>query len=142
MWLDPGLTTGWALLAAGMFSSGQEDFAHMGMLLEALAEQHGEKLAIGWEQYIVTPGGGVTGTANPPIETIGMAKWIAQWHECQVLKEVPSSFRIVAQPHMLKKLGWYKPGQDHANQATRHLMAWMLREKLMPMELYTALFVG
>lgn len=142
VWLDPGLTTGWASLYGGQsFESGQGSFTEVGDMLDAHGNLYQEDLAIGWEQYIVTPGGGIAGTANPPIEVIGMAKWIGYWHNATTLTPVPSSFRLPASTQMLKKLGWYRPGQEHANQAARHLLAWMFREKLLTVKQHLALFV-
>lgn len=141
-WLDPGLTTGWATLCNNgrTFESGQAQMVDVGGYLEGSASLYMGDMAIGWEQYIVTPGGGRGGTAGPPLEVIGMAKWIGYWHSCQMLKPVPSAMRTVATADMLKRLGWYRPGRDHAMQAARHLLAWLIREKLLSSEQYELVF--
>lgn len=141
-WLDPGLTTGWATLALGRkFESGQGTLTETGEYLDTAAAVFMSDMAIGWEQYIVTPGGGRTGTAEPPLKVIGMAEWICYLNGCQRLKPVPSAMRLSSSADMLKRLGWYTPGQDHANQAARHLLAWLMREKLLTPEQHAILFV-
>lgn len=141
IWLDPGLHTGWAALTDGAeFHSGEGILPEIGELLTAHGIWHREDMAIGWEQYIVAPGGGRAGSPGPPIEVIGMARWLGFYHHCQMLKPVPSAMRTVVKPEHLKKLGWYRPGKDHANQAARHLLAWMLREKLVPQDMKDTVF--
>lgn len=113
------------------FKCGQGSLTEVGETLDAAGELFLDGMAIGYEQYIVTPGGGRTGTAGPPLKVIGMIEWIGYLYGCQMLKPVPSAMRTVATVDMLKRLGWYRPNQDHAMQAARHLLAWMIREKLL-----------
>lgn len=135
-WLDPGLNTGWAMLGlyGTKFRCGQGSLTEVGEELSAAGDLFMHEMAIGYEQYIVTPGGGRTGTAGPPLKVIGMIEWIGYLNGCQMLKPVPSAMRTVATVDMLKRLGWYRPNQDHAMQAARHLLAWMIREKLLSPE--------
>lgn len=141
VWLDPGLTTGWAELGLGTkFRCGQGSQMEVGETLDAAAALFMGDMAIGYEQYIVTPGGGRTGTAGPPLKVIGMIEWIGYLNGCQMLKPVTSAMRTVTTPDMLKRLGWYRPGMDHAMQAARHLLAWLLREKLLLPEQHELLF--
>jgi hypothetical protein len=131
IWLDPGLHTGWATLLHGVhFDSGEGILPEIGELLEDHARIYQQRMALGWEQFIITPGGGRSSTAGPAIETIGTARWLGYKHECQMLPPVPSAMRTCVSVPTLKKLGWHCPGMDHANQAARHLAAWMLREDL------------
>lgn len=140
-WLDPGLNTGWATLALwNKFESGQGSMTETGEYLDTAATVFGGDMWIGYEQYIVTPGGGRTGNAAPPLKVIGMVEWICYLNGCHLLKPVPSAMRTVASVDMLKKLGWYRPGMDHANQAARHLLAWLMREKLLTPEQHEVLF--
>lgn len=122
------------------FRCGQGSMTEVGEDLDAAAALFVGDMAIGYEQYIVTSGGGRTGTAGPPLKVIGMIEWIGYLNGCQMLKSVPSAMRTVVTVDMLKRLGWYKPGMDHAMQATRHLVAWMIREKLLSPEQHEVLF--
>jgi len=100
-----------------------------GGVVQSLAKTHGPGLYLGWEQYVVTQGGGRGGDANQALETIGIARWLCAEYHCTLLKPMPASSRVVASLDLLKTLGWYLPGKVHANDATRHLVAWLLREK-------------
>jgi hypothetical protein len=140
-WLDPGLHSGWATLFHGEhFDSGEGILPEIGELLEDYGRIYGDRMAIGWEQFIITPGGGRSSTAGPAIEVIGMARWIGYKYGCTMLKPVPSAMRTSVSTNVLKKLRWHCPGMDHANQAARHLGAWMLRENLFTKEQKTELF--
>lgn len=131
IWLDPGLHTGWATLLHGEhFDSGEGILPEIGELLEDYGSIYRENMAIGWEQFIITPGGGRSSTAGPAIEVIGVARWLGFKHHCTMLKPVPSAMRTSISTDVLKKLRWHAPGMDHATQASRHLAAWMLRENL------------
>lgn len=133
MWFDPGLTTGWASLEiASMFDSGQAPFEDVGEMLTTWAETLGPRLWVGWELYNVTQGGGAAGTPKYSLETIGMLRWICHAHGVTVLKAMPSASRKLGDEIKLKKLGWRRRGQVHANDAAMHLLAWHLREKRLP----------
>lgn len=133
MWFDPGLTTGWASLEiSALFDSGQAPFEDIGVMLTSWAEALGSRLWVGWELYNVTQGGGKSGTPKYSLETIGMLKWICHSHDVTVLKAMPSASRKLGDELKLKRLGWRKPGQVHANDAAMHLLAWHLREKKLP----------
>lgn len=136
MWFDPGLTTGWAVMSHdGWFDSGQAAFHDVGELLAGDAEVYGASLWVGWELYNVTAGGGKAGTPKYSLETIGMLKWICHCFNATMLKPMPSSARKLGDELKLKRLGWRKPGQVHANDAAMHLLAWTLREKRLPTHL-------
>lgn len=141
MWFDPGLTTGWATMHHdGHFESGQCQFHDVGERLTRYAELHGPNLWVGWELYLVTQGGGKVGTPRYSLETIGMLRWICHVHDVTVLKAMPSSARKLGDDIKLKKLGWRRPGMVHANDAASHLLAWCLRERMLPGHLTDRLF--
>jgi hypothetical protein len=143
VWLDPGLTTGWATydLSQHEFKSGQGDLFATGTRLTSLAKWYRGGLAVGWERYLVLPGsGGITGTAEPSLETIGMARWICLSHGVTVLDPVPSAMRKLGGDDKLRRLSWYHPGQRHANDAANHLLSWFLRSGTLPGHLHGQLF--
>ena len=141
-WYDPGLTTGWACLAAdGTFDSGQLSFTEIGEDLVRDAEAYGPALWVGWELYNVTQGGGKVGTPKYSLETIGMLRWICHAHDVTVLKAMPSASRKLGDELKLKKLGWRVPGKRHANDAAMHLLAWHLRENRLPPDLLSKILL-
>ena len=132
IWLDPGKTTGVATydFSSGYFSSSQHDFVMTGEVIDGLLTDTMDA-AIGWEQYIIAPGH--SGTAAYSLEVIGMARWLAHRHDALVLPAVPSAARKLGSDDKLKKLGWYVPAMRHANDASAHMLAWLLRtKKLLP----------
>lgn len=141
MWLDPGLTTGWAMLANGVeFSSDQCGFYPLGELVESYGRVYRRRMAISWERYIVTSGGSRTGTAAPSLETIGMVRWLCLSHDIMLLRPMPSSTRKLGSEEKLKQLGWYVPGKRHANDAAMHMLSWLLREGKLHRSLQSQLF--
>ena len=142
LWLDPGGTTGWAMLdltkdGTYLFECGQETgTVDTGVFVDEVLEYRCDKrrhgpgdVWVGWEQYIVTSGGGKAGNPAPSLEAIGAVRYLCAKHRARVLPAVPSSHRVVASPALLKSLGWWRPGMPHAQDATRHLVAWLLRER-------------
>lgn len=133
VWFDPGLTTGWATFGSDdVFDSGQDRFEDVGEALTCWAQLLGPSLWVGWELYNVTQGGGKAGTPKYSLETIGMLKWICHSHGATVLKAMPSASRKLGDEVKLKRVAWRTPGKVHANDAASHLLAFMLREKILP----------
>lgn len=143
IWLDPGKTTGWASYGFGQtFMSGQADFAKTGDMIEAYAELYRDGLAVGCENYIETTTGSQRGRAEYSLKTIGMVEWLCLRHGAVLLPTMPSSSRNLGRTGgKLHKLGWHKPGQDHANDAAAHLLTWLLKENRLPTEDTDKLFV-
>jgi len=132
MWLDPGMTTG--LATYGFFSdtfySCQLKFHDLGEYLDVQCNWLGEDLHLGWELYLNTPGS--FGKPDLALEPIGVARYLAVKHGCVLLQPQPSSARKLGSDDKLKRLGWYKPGQRHANDASNHLLSYLLRERKLP----------
>lgn len=142
LWADPGLTTGlsWIELTESgyVFDCAQETGTEaaasrvdeiLGYTPDGRGRANSRRVWVGWEQYIVTAGGGKSGNPAPSLEVIGAMKWLCHEAGARVLAPVPASHRIVASPALLKELGWWRPGMPHAQDAARHLVAWLLREK-------------
>jgi hypothetical protein len=136
IWLDPGFSTGFATLTGGEFSSfqteGLEDFGDMlHTMLDAsgFGAAFGLSTAVGWESYLVT--GARSRESTVALRVIGVAQWLAHRYAAEMLPEVPSSARTAVSDAVLRALGWYTPGLPHANQAARHLAAWLAREHLL-----------
>lgn len=132
IWLDPGWTTGHAMLSrAGDFLCGQ----HVGVCelsdwLDGLAPYWGPNVMLGWEAYQAV--GARSAKSTYGLRVMGAAEWIAHRHDWQPLDEVPSSMRTVATVGALRQLGWYRKGQPHAMDAARHLLAHIMRTGIAP----------
>lgn len=127
IWLDPGGTTGWALmLRNGGFACGQaEGLWVFGEWLDDVLTRTGVSVHIGWEAYLAV--GPRSGESTQGLRVMGVAAWLASRHGARILPEVPSEMRNPASPEALKRLNWYRPGQPHAVDASRHLLAYLMR---------------
>lgn len=144
MWLDPGAVTGWAAydLELDVFTSGQCSLDELRQRYEALVPSYGHRMAVGWELFINTSGGARSSTPGPSNEAIGVTRSIAEKHGIRILKPQPSSARNLGSPAFLRRLGWYKPGKGHANDASQHLLAYLIRQRPMHDPIREKLFPG
>ena len=133
MWIDPGKSTGLATYYSpqGNFYAQERDFTTAGRYIFASCLNYGPMLAIGWENYTVRPNEPQT-NAHDALEMIGVARWCALDNKCILLGEPQPGDRKVATMAMLKALGWWREGQDDAQSAAQHLLAWMLRSNSVP----------
>lgn len=143
IWVDPGASTGWALWdATGRFASGQHEAFTVENLLYDVLTRNSMWIQLGWEQYLITPGSRISHDGSA-VRVIGFLEWAARHTGCEVLKPMPSSARSLGQDGAkLQALGWHKPGKRDANAAAAHLLAHLLREKLLPRETLRALTEG
>jgi len=134
IWVDPGKSTGWALWnTLGTFASGQDDAFSVECELHSITSSAANRLAIGWEQYLIT--GNRVKHDDSALLVIGYLEWVTRYYSCQVLKPMPSSARNLGQDGgKLEILGWRVPGRKDANAAAAHLLAYLLREGLLPPE--------
>jgi hypothetical protein len=141
LWIDPGGTTGFAWAThtwdgyefdCGQRTGTESAATFVNSLLSAHTGNVNDVFGtvwVGWEQYIVTSGGGRSGNPAPALEVIGAVKWLCYNAGARVLPAVPASHRAVMTTDALKAAGWYRPGVPHAMDAARHLGAWVLREQ-------------
>lgn len=126
VYLDPGLTTGIALLDGDRFQSDQLGFIPTGSAIAELAAKHGHQLMIGMEDYRVIGNGG---DPTYSLKVIGMVTWLAHKHAAVMLPLRASADRKLGDDDKLKRLGWWNPGHDHANDAANHLLSHVIRER-------------
>lgn len=134
-WFDPGLTTGGAVYdtEADVFTSAQYTYGELEPLIDHLVERHGDRLAVGWELYIQTPRPRPGSTAKFSLTAIGHIKGRCEAHNVPVLKGQPSSARSLPSTVVfLRRLGWYAPGLQHANDAAAHLFRHLIKQKPVP----------
>lgn len=130
-WLDPGAETGIATYGHGVFAAYQiEGLYPFGVWADyTFAHTEGNRLAVGWESYLVT--GPRSAESTVTLRVIGVAQYLALKHGVEILPEMPSSARTGVSPAILKRLGAYRAGLPHGMQAMRHLVAWLAREHLL-----------
>lgn len=142
IWVDPGESTGWAFWATdGTFLSGQDEAYHVETEVFWALMSHGRHVQLGWEQYLIT--GSRVKHDGSALRVIGFLEWATRHAGCRVLKPVPSSARNLGQDgDKLQALDWYVPGRRDANAAAAHLLAYLLRESLLPQHLLRRLVDG
>lgn len=136
IWIDPGRTTGYAFFTnSASFHSGQLEFQSFGEQLEMTCEVNGSSVWIGWEDFIINRMTASKKGSECALETIGVCRYLAQKYDCTILEPATPSSRELGSLLKLKRLGWHKPGQVHANDAAQHLLAFMIRDHALPEDL-------
>lgn len=143
IWIDPGESTGWALWTSdGTFASGQDAAYYVENELYQLLMAAAPRVEVGWEQYVII-GGSRLRHDGSALRVIGFLEWVTRYAGCRLLKPVPSSARNLGQDGAkLQSLGWHVPGRRDANAAAAHLLAYLLREGLLPQHLLRKLVDG
>jgi hypothetical protein len=144
-WFDPGTTTGAAVydLLADRFVSGQYTNTELVHYLDALHDVHGSRLAIGYELYVQTPRPRPGSSAKPSNDAIAIIDEACRRLGIPQLKGQPSSARMAKSSTVfLRRLGWYQPGQQHANDAACHLFRHLIRMKPVPEKVRRGLPAG
>lgn len=145
VWADPGLMTGlaWYDLEADEFHSDQYTPDDLRRKLDDLGRLASDRMLLGYEQFIVTSGGPRTSTPEHAHRAIQILTGFAKEYAHVLLaKPQPSSARKLGNAVFLRRLGWYKPGRGHANDAAMHLLADLLRRQPMPAPVRGRLFPG
>lgn len=143
VWADPGLTTGlaWYDMTADRFGSGQYDLDDLRRKLQDLAV-YADRMVLGYEQFIVTSGGARSSTPVHSHRVIQVLDAFAAGGEIPLAVPQPSSARALGSVVYLRRLGWYKPGRGHANDAAQHLLADLLKRHPIPSQVRGKLFPG
>lgn len=70
-----------------------------------------------------------TADSHWPMGGIGIVTYFAEKHSVQAIKYSPSEAKSFSTDKKLKKLGWYKTGAGHDNDAARHLLLALVNAK-------------
>lgn len=134
-WFDPGLTTGGAVydIANDRFMSGQYTYEELTDRLDRLHTLYTDRLAVGWELYVQTPRPRPGSKAKHSLEAIAVIKRACDELGIPTRKGQPSSARMFKSTVVfLRRLGWYRPSQQHANDAACHLFRHLIRMNPVP----------
>jgi hypothetical protein len=126
LWLDPGKMTGHARLDGEKFSSGEAPFYEAGQVVRSHCASSLDA-KVGYEAFQITPASYRMLGSSDALQAIGMIRWLALDAGVSLLPPAPRQARDTISLAMLRALGWYLPGRGHANDAARHLAAWMVR---------------
>lgn len=141
-WADVGLLTGlaWYDLENDIFNSWQYNYADLRKQLHRLADHCDGRMTVGYEKFIVTSGGPRTSTPEHALRAEQVIADFARERTVPLLKPQPSSARKLGQIVYLRRLGWYRPGKGHANDAAQHVLAALLKQKPIPSAIREKLF--
>lgn len=130
--VDPGLTTGWAALYPdGEFRSGETKgpYEFLRTVYRLLKDQ-----AFDWtlvvERYTITPETIKKSRQTDALEIIGALKFFAKHYNTGWAMQTPAEAKSFATDAKLRRMGWYQQGLGHANDASRHLLCYAVRNKL------------
>lgn len=125
--IDPGSTTGFFQVRVPNLVYHDEVLAcELGAILSvALGEiaqgfdPENDAVVIACERFIITPGAKSQQGMLEAIETIGVARYLAQEHGAKFQLVTKASAIKPASNDHLRKAGWWAVGKTHANDAAR-----------------------
>lgn len=128
--IDPGKMTGWARLSDTRFESGQLPWYDAMYFIHETLLQGWAKMTIICEDFIYTSATAKKTRQTWSTEGVGVLRFLAQRYGQEFVLQSPSSAKSFSTNDKLRKLGWYTPGQDHANDAARHLLVYSVSNGL------------
>lgn len=130
--LDPGGTTGWCTFDVGpsRWSGGQLDQEdHHEDLWHLLQRQQPNVVVYEAFNYQIRKHQGTTmpGVVLMSREYIGVAQLWCQLYQREIVKQQPSVVGLAwLKDPMLRKMGRYNTGEPHRNDATRHMLYYLV----------------
>lgn len=126
--VDPGLTSGWALLRPdGTVTTGQSDFEAM----MRAAERYAPTVVV-CERYTITAETLRKSRQTTALELIGALRWMTVKSGGEFVMQSPADAKRFSTDGKLTSAGWLQPrARDHANDACRHLLLYCVKNKLM-----------
>jgi hypothetical protein len=133
LWIDPGDDTGlaWLLDHGTAFYAWEFKFFEAGDQIEATCQQHGPRLAVGWERYDIRTRLPQT-HAYDAIGIIAVTRRAVRRYGCQVLDPAQQHTPTPAEHRELEAIGWWVKGRNDAQSAAGHLLAWLRRSHNLP----------
>lgn len=133
---DPGLRSGYAIWTPNTFRAGITDPEDHWDVLERFHNRyaaHGAAVLSITESFRITPETGKKAQdgMNWPLELIGVHRYLAKAAGATFVQQTPRDAMAFATDDKLRQMGWWTPGkEDHARDATRHLIRALHRRKL------------
>lgn len=126
--VDPGKMTGIAVYAFQRFEFGDQlpasEVGHFldGYLDEVRRRYPNARIVIGCERFNV---GGSTvkmTQQSDATEVTGKMKDLATKHQCTFIIQNAADAKKMGQPKILRRIGWWTRGKEHANDAAKHAL--------------------
>lgn len=134
--VDPGKMTGFAMFGfpADQINTGQGSWMQIARWIDAFtkaASDQARDVRLVSESFVITQATLKKSRENWSLEFIGLLRY---WSESRLSRELtlqsPSQAKSFCDDDRLKKIGWFLPGNVHANDAARHLLLYMVENKM------------
>lgn len=134
--LDPGGTTGWATWDASVgFRSWECDFdvliARAWEWITTQPDAHEGARHVVCERYTITAETLRKSRQSDALEIIGFMRGLCLIYEIPFSLQTPADAKRFSTDDRLRHVGWYTRGKGHANDAARHLMLHLVKNRLM-----------
>ena len=137
IWVDPGVTNGIVLWNDGAIQVwGQVSFDELSTTLSSAviqlrAHNHDPHILIGCERFVITANTHKKPYAVETIQAWGVVKAIALHFETAYEDSQKSNVKNFITDDKLKRLGGFKFGMKHANDAARHVFYYLAESGLL-----------
>lgn len=133
--VDPGSMTGYAVLdttneGTARPIAGQKPYAVFQSMVES---DYGDRIDVQLviERFVLNAGSirKSRDGMHDAIQTIGVLEFLGREHGWpEPVFQLPADVMRLVDNAALRNLGWYARGQEHANDALRHLAVWSLKQ--------------
>lgn len=126
--VDPGRATGWGVLEHGSVYFGEESFESFPEWAEEFLRGRSGFL-VAAERFVISQGTVTKARTdtNWSIELIGVLRYLTRKHGHEFLLQGAADAKRFGSDKLLRQLGWWTPGSDHARDAARHLALALAR---------------
>lgn len=128
--VDPGKTTGWATYEAGEYQYGQASPFVFLSDVDSWALDTLDVFVV--ERYTITPQTLKMSRQPDALKIIGVLEWWAVSRDILFVEQTPAEAKSFVTNERLRKLGLYPSGLDHAADAMRHLILYLVKEQVIP----------
>lgn len=145
--VDPGETTGWAVydLDAGALipSDRPRQAPYLEFLLrtDEFSAHFPRRATVVVERFTVTTQTAKHSAQPHALRVTGALEYLAHrdGQDFDATSQPPAAAMKLADNDVLRGLGWYRRGEEHANDALRHVVLWLAREgRIQPSKLLDA----
>lgn len=132
--VDPGKMTGWADWKGpdGLAAGQMPHFEFLRFAEQLIAGQHVS--AVVCEDFIITMGTLKKSRETWSLEQIGCIRYWCDKHRVPLVMQTPAQAKAFSTDDKVQALGWWQPGLEHANDALRHLVLHLVRNRLISPE--------
>ena len=134
--VDPGGTTGWVIYDTFRQEVIEHleivDWFEVGQKLETELDAPSGTVTVVIERFTVTATTHKKTVQEEPKDLNGIAKYLTRKYDQKLYIQSASEAKTFGTNEKLKKAGmWFKGGEGHANDASRHALTMMIKTRLL-----------